>query len=199
MSGSPVFVGRQAAWAPSPTRFPFGKEPIAGITPIAEMLEAAANPARRAPPPPASGRSAPRLRFAAPLDREAVAAALRGPLRAARPGRLPGRAAAAERSPEPRCSPLALPLVFSGFEPDTFDWARGVFSAMGFAPVMGGGGGGASPGPSPDLAPGAAVGISLVEGDLDLSVTRHGHAHRPGPRLRLRPPLLQPRARRSSR
>ena len=67
-------------------------------------------------------------------------------------------------------SPVALPLVFSGFETDTFDWARGVFSAMGFAPVMGGGGGPA-PGPLPDLAPGAAVGVSLVEGDLDLSVT----------------------------
>ena len=67
--------------------------------------------------------------------------------------------------------PLALPLVFSGFDPDTFGWARGVFSSMGFAPLMGGGGGGTSPGPIPDLAPGATVGVSLVEGDLDLSVS----------------------------
>jgi hypothetical protein len=86
------------------------------------------------------------------------------------PGALPG-ASLPPALAGAALSPLALPLVFSGFEPDTFEWARGVFSAMGFAPVMGGGGAAASPGPLPDLAPGAAVGVSLVEGDLDLSVT----------------------------
>ena len=107
--------------------------------------------------------------LAAPLDRASVAAALRRPLRALGPGAfrgepLPSGVAGAS------LSPVALPLVFSGFDADTFDWARGVFSAMGFAPVMGGGGGNA-PGPLPDLSPGAAVGVSLLEGDLDLSVT----------------------------
>jgi hypothetical protein len=67
-------------------------------------------------------------------------------------------------------NPLALPVVFSGFDGETFDWARGVFASMGFAPVLGGGSS-SSLGPTPDLSPGAAVGISLIEGDIDLSVT----------------------------
>lgn len=169
MSGSPVFVDGKLIGAVAYS-FPFGKAPIAGITPIGDMIEAAASAAPRA----ASSRLRPTDAgaLAAPLDRAAVAAALRRPVPAVRsldPGAFrgeplpPGLSGAALR-------PLALPLVFSGFEPDTFDWARGIFSAMGFAPVMGGGGANA-PGPVPDLAPGAAVGVSLVEGDLDLSVT----------------------------
>ena len=166
MSGSPVYVDGRLIGAVA-YAFPFGKEPIAGITPIADMIEAARSPGPRA----ASTRlrSASGGFLAAPLDRASVAAALRRPLRSLAPGAfrgepLPSGVAGAS------LSPVALPLVFSGFDADTFDWARGVFSAMGFAPVMGGGGGNA-PGPLPDLSPGAAVGVSLLEGDLDLSVT----------------------------
>jgi hypothetical protein len=168
MSGSPVYVDGRLLGAIA-YAFPFGKQPIAGITPIGDMLAAAAPGAPRA----ASARlrlDAPGGSLAAPLDADQVAAALARPLRDWAPGSFrgeplpPGLAGAALR-------PLALPLVFSGFDPDTFAWARGVFSAMGFAPVMGGAGGSRSPGPVPDLAPGAAVAVSLVEGDLDLSVS----------------------------
>jgi hypothetical protein len=165
MSGSPVFVDGKLVGAVSYS-FPFGKEPIAGITPIGDMLTAAESPAPRA----ASTRLHPSEGLAAPLDRAAVAAALQRPVRALLPTAFRGEAlpsAVAGAS----LSPLALPLVFSGFEPETFDWARTLFSRAGFAPVMGGGGGGTAPGPVPDLAPGAAVGVSLIEGDLDLSVT----------------------------
>jgi hypothetical protein len=166
MSGSPVFVDGKLVGAVA-YAFPFGKEPIAGITPIADMIEAAGSSAPRA----ASTRLHPGGAGAlkAPLDRASVAAALVRPLRTPAPGAYRGEALPPGVTGA-TLSPVALPLVFSGFEADTFDWARGVFSAMGFAPVMGGGGG-AAPGPLPDLAPGAAVGVSLVEGDLDLSVT----------------------------
>jgi hypothetical protein len=95
---------------------------------------------------------------------------LRRPVRSLVPGRLPADALPAALAGA-AMSPLALPLVFSGFEADTFDWARGLFASLGFAPVLGGGGTASSPGPVPDLAPGSAVGVSLVEGDVDLSVT----------------------------
>ena len=55
--------------------------------------------------------------------------------------------------------------------PSTFEWARGIFSAMGFSPVMGAGKGGALTRDLPDLQPGGAVGLSLIEGDMDLSAT----------------------------
>ncbi len=168
MSGSPVFVDGRLLGAIA-YAFPFGKEPIAGITPIAEML-AASNPGA---PRAASARlrlPSQTAALAAPLDRDAVAAAFARP----QPGLVPG-AFRGEALPQGLAGatlhPLALPLVFSGFEPDTFAWARGVFASMGFAPVMGGGAAGSSPGPVPDLAPGAAIGVSLVEGDLDLSVS----------------------------
>jgi hypothetical protein len=90
---------------------------------------------------------------------------LRGAVAATSPGVLPPSLAGAT------LNPLALPLVFSGFEAETFDWARGVFSSMVFAPILGGSVSTASLGPTPDLAPGAAVGVSLIEGDIDLSVT----------------------------
>jgi hypothetical protein len=62
-------------------------------------------------------------------------------------------------------------MVFSGFDPATFDWARDLFSSLGFSPVMGTGQGPAPREPLPDLAPGSPVGVSLIEGDMDLSVT----------------------------
>ncbi|HXY42161.1 MAG TPA: SpoIVB peptidase S55 domain-containing protein [Vicinamibacteria bacterium] len=156
MSGSPVVVDGRLVGAIAYS-FPFGKEPIAGITPIGEMIDAT----RTAAPRAASARfhAAAGGALAAPLDREQLAAALRRPLQAAAAG------------PAATLQPLALPLVFSGFSPGAFDWAKGVFSSMGFVPVMGGGSGSASVGPLPQLSPGAAVGISLIEGDLDLSVT----------------------------
>jgi hypothetical protein len=169
MSGSPVFVDGKLVGAIS-YAFPFGKEPIAGITPIGEMLDATRNAAPRAASTrfhlPA-GRWAP----SAPLDQAAVAAALRRALPAAAPvdtadAGLAGALAGATLRPVP------LPLTFSGFEPEAFEWARSLFSSMGFAPVMGGGStDGEAVGPVPDLSPGAAVGVSLIEGDLDLSVT----------------------------
>jgi hypothetical protein len=168
MSGSPVFVDDRLVGAVA-YAFPFGKQPIAGITPIGEMMEATQTAAPRA----ASTRfhvGGPTGGLPAPLDRAAVAAALRRPLRSVAAGPL-GTGPAPDPSQGARLMPLALPLVFAGFEPDTFDWARGVFAAAGFAPMLSGGPGTGSVGPIPTLSPGAAVGISLIEGDLDLSVT----------------------------
>ena len=169
MSGSPVFIDGKLVGAVA-YAFPFGKEPIAGITPIAEMLEAT----RVQTPRPASARFRPPLGpggLSAPLDREAVAAVFERPQRAIVPGAFRGEALPS-RLAGAALTPLALPLVFSGFDPATFEWARDLFSSMGFAPVLGSGASGsAALGPLPDLEPGAAVSVSLIEGDLDLSAT----------------------------
>ncbi|HVQ29315.1 MAG TPA: hypothetical protein VMV21_07050, partial [Vicinamibacteria bacterium] len=145
------------------------KETIAGVTPIGEMIEAT----RLATPRAASARFAPRFGTGGPsepLDREAVVAALQRPLRAVFPGAGAALPAAAGVG-SPALVPLSLPLVFSGFDPSTFEWARGVFAPLGFTPVMGTSRAGLPPEPLPDLEPGGAVGISLIEGDLDMSVT----------------------------
>ena len=172
MSGSPVFVDGKLIGAVA-YGFPFSKETIAGITPIGEMIELTRT---NAEVPRAASARFPRpsgtTGLAAPLDRATLIAAMRRPLQSIslhgenmREGSLPAPMAGNA------LRPLALPLVFSGFDPVTFEWARDLFSGLGFAPVMGGGGAGRLPGPLPDLAPGGPIGVSLVEGDLDLSVT----------------------------
>ena len=67
------------------------------------------------------------------------------------------------RRNNPKCS--------SGFDASTFEWAKGVFSGLGFTPMMGAGSVGKPPAPLPDLQPGGALGVSLIEGDMDLSAT----------------------------
>ena len=170
MSGSPVYIGGKLLGAVA-YGFPFSKETIAGITPISEMIDATRTGGPRAASarfPAAFGASGPK----APLDRESLVAALKRPLptiplsagalRGDMPSSLVGQSLA----------PLSVPLVFSGFDPAAFEWARGVFSGMGFSPVMGTGGKGVLPTAAlPDLQPGGAVGISLIEGDMDLSAT----------------------------
>src|ERR687898_939973 len=67
MSGSPVYIDGRLIGAVSYSIGAFSKEPIAGITPIAEMKDATAMP-RRATPPQA--------RLELPITREGLSAAL---------------------------------------------------------------------------------------------------------------------------
>ena len=170
MSGSPVFIDGKLVGAVS-YGFPFSKETICGITPIGEMIEDTSTDAPRA----ASARFRTASlgpgtdALAAPLDRASLMAAIQRPLTsvplAGAAGQLPPALAAES------LRPLSLPLVFSGFDPSAFEWAKGVFSGLGFTPVMGAGAIGKPPAPLPDLQPGGALGVSLIEGDMDLSVT----------------------------
>jgi SpoIVB peptidase S55 len=168
MSGSPVYIDGKLVGAVA-YGFPFSKETIAGITPIGEMISATNGPAtaRAASTrfPAALGAG-----LKAPLDPKAMVAALQRPVPA-----LSGATATVRGQVPPHLlgqslSPLSLPLVFSGFDAQTFDWAKGIFSAMGFSPVMGTGSK-ALTADLPDLQPGGAVGLSLIEGDMDLSAT----------------------------
>ncbi len=168
MSGSPVFIDGKLIGAVA-YGYPFSKETIAGITPIGEMIEAtrpSSTPraaSARWPGAFAAASGAAGLRL--PLDREQLVAGLRRALPALEWQGAPLAAGGTLR-------PLALPLTFSGFDPAAFEWARGLFAGLGFAPVLGGAAGADTrAGALPPLEPGAAVGISLVEGDLDVSVT----------------------------
>jgi hypothetical protein len=170
MSGSPVFIDGKLVGAVS-YGFPFSKETICGITPIGEMIEDTSTDTPRS----ASARfrtaslgPGPHA-LAAPLDRASLMAAIQRPMSsvplAGAAGQLPPALAAESMRP------LSLPLVFSGFDASTFEWAKGVFSGLGFTPMMGAGSVGKPPAPLPDLQPGGALGVSLIEGDMDLSVT----------------------------
>lgn len=167
MSGSPVYIDGKLLGAVA-YGFPFSKETIAGITPIGEMLAATRADAPRtraacARFKPAWGADGP----AAPLDVAGLVALLRHP-----PAELLRRAdAAGAVLPAGGLAPLALPLVFSGFDAGAFTWARALFAGLGFTAVAALPSGGAPLEPLPPLEPGAPVGVSLIEGDLDVSAT----------------------------
>ena len=170
MSGSPVFIDGKLVGAVS-YGFPFSKETICGITPIGEMIEDTSTDTPRAASArfPMASLASGSHALAAPLDRASLMAAIQRPVSsvplAGAAGQLPPALAAES------LRPLSLPLVFSGFDASAFEWAKGVFSGLGFTPVMGAGAIGKPPVPLPDLQPGGALGVSLIEGDMDLSVT----------------------------
>jgi hypothetical protein len=62
--------------------------------------------------------------------------------------------------------PISVPLVFSGFEPQSISWVSDRLEGFGLAPVVGGGAGEAASAP---LLPGSVLAVKFVEGDLDMS------------------------------
>ncbi len=176
MSGSPVYIDGRMIGAVAYALGQFSKEPIAGITPIAEMREVAAIPAHR----PAMQK----VRLQIPITRDGMAAALRTAFSwihpfAERPedvqmvgpgAGLPVGGAAIGTM----LSPIATPLVMSGFDPSVANTIAGPFKDAGFIPMAGGMApqdAGATPGKPEPLQPGDAIGVNLVGGDLALGAT----------------------------
>jgi len=178
MSGSPVFIDGKLVGAVSYSLGSFPKEPIAGITPIAEMTDAAAiNDIRP---------SGARVKVEFPLTREGLTAAFRKALNWNRPfadrpedTRGFGVAAVGGFGPEQLGTlmrPIATPLAMSGFEPEVADLFGSAMREQGFLP-----GGGTAAGPGTNargempfegpLKPGDGVGVMLVSGDLQLGAT----------------------------
>jgi hypothetical protein len=175
MSGSPVYVDGKLIGAVSYALGSFSKEPIAGITPIAEMTDSTAQGNIR---PPGA-----RVKVEFPLTREGLSVAFRKALTWNRPfaerpndTELSGIASVAGMA-APQLGtllrPIATPLVMSGFEPDLADMFGSAFRDQGFIPTGGSVAGmhlGEKPYEGP-LKPGDAVGVMLVGGDLMLGGT----------------------------
>ena len=174
MSGSPVYVEGRLIGAVAYSLGAFAKEPIAGITPIAEMTEAVTLEGPR----PAAARVD--LEF--PMTREQLIAAFRRALSGYRPfadspdhARLVGPASIAGLGSGELATtlrPIATPLVMSGFDPDFAEALGAAFGHAGFTPS--GGVAGGRPGDMAfegPLKPGDAVGVALVTGDLMLGGT----------------------------
>jgi len=151
MSGSPVYLEGKLAGALAFRIGEFSKEPIAGVTPIAEMLEISAM--NRAP-----------IEDSAP-----VKAASTGP---ASKVSTPGTTALPTQSQDfaNYLKPIETPLVFSGFSQDALQRFAPQFAAAGVLPVMGVGSVSDVKQPEP-LEPGSAVSAILVRGDMDIAAT----------------------------
>ena len=170
MSGSPVYIDGRLVGAVSYSLGSFSKEPIAGITPVDEMIAAVSMPARRA--------ANPRARLPLPVTQEGLAAVIRQTFSRARPfAERPsdvqaiGLPIATGEQMGVLLRPIATPLVMAGFHPDVRELLAGAFRGQGFAPLASGGAGFTMRQPGEPLQPGDAVGASLISGDLALAGT----------------------------
>lgn len=175
MSGSPVYVDGRLLGAVAYSLGQFSKEPIAGITPIGEMLDATA------PAATARGRAVAAPPYDLALDAESLLADWRRTLASPQVLQvhprtaLDGLEAAAGRGLS--LVPITTPLTLGGFTSDATALIGDLLGPAGFVPVTGearrmadaeAAAAADEPGP---LAPGDAVGVSLVGGDLSLGAT----------------------------
>jgi hypothetical protein len=155
MSGSPVYIDGQLVGAIAYS-FSFAKEPIAGITPIGEMLAVAEEPKQSKP----SAAPAPPFRTSLSID---DLVAVNNGLFASRPTLF---------SQGQTLSPIGVPMVFGGFSPAVVEKTRPLFSQWGFYPVNSGGAGQSGTAAAPagsTLQEGDPVAVELVSGDLSVA------------------------------
>jgi len=152
MSGSPIFIEDRLVGAVAYT-WGFSTEPIAGVTPIEEMLDMQGAE-------PAAGVRLEGLPFSA-VD-------WRGQFRSA--DRLSEFLDDREAFLRPvSAQDLPLSLAVSGFGPRGLRWLAPRLERAGFLPVQSGTP--AGPVPAVSLEPGSAIGVKLVRGDLDMTAT----------------------------
>jgi hypothetical protein len=169
MSGSPVYINGRLIGAVSYSIGAFPKEPIAGITPIAEMKDATPLPRR-------AGTGQARLEL--PLTPEGLTAALAAistrisPF-ARRPADVQsiGMPTAEGAQLGSMLRPISTPLLMGGFEPDAVALISDAFKNAGFTPVVTGIAGSAQTAPAGALREGDAIGVSLASGDIDMGAT----------------------------
>jgi hypothetical protein len=172
MSGSPVYIDGRLVGAVSYSLGQFSKEPIAGITPIDEMIEAATFGTSR--------RAAARVELQVPITPEGLRASLRQAFSWARPFAdtaadvqvLGGIGLQAGLGTLLR--PIATPLTLGGFDAGVVDPIASAFRDQGFVPMLAGSSAAQANGNSgspPPLRPGDPVGVALMSGDLELGAT----------------------------
>src|SRR5215470_9554364 len=149
MSGSPVYIDGKLLGAIAYRIGQFSKEPIAGVTPIEQMLEISEFDASI----PAAGTPASAKPF--------------GATRTSTPG-------VEDNNPTQNYAqylqPIDAPFVFNGFNEAAIKQFAPAFASAGITPVMGVGSASKEKQPEP-LQPGSAVSAILVRGDMDVAAT----------------------------
>src|ERR1700678_1842963 len=165
MSGSPVYLDGKLAGALAFRIGEFSKEPIAGVTPIADMLEINAldqSPAEE------SVAVKPALNNVAGKTSTPGDSALPAVMQ---PDSMQSDSAAASVSGFANyLKPIETPLVFNGFSQEAIQLFSGQLGAAGIVPVMGAGSVSDDKQPEP-LEAGSAVSAVLVRGDMNIEAT----------------------------
>lgn len=149
MSGSPVYIDGKLLGAIAYRIGQFSKEPIAGVTPIEQMLEIN------------------EFDQSIPQSGAAAAARVSGASRTSTPGRDDSNPI---QSYAQYLTPIDAPFVFNGFNEAAIRQFAPALSAVGITPVMGVGSASKEKQPEP-LVPGSAVSAIMVRGDMDVAAT----------------------------
>jgi len=149
MSGSPVYFDGKLAGALAFRIGEFSKEPIAGVTPIAEMLEI--DSLDRKPT----------------VEQTTVGSPDSGATQTSSPGDRQGSLQGYGNY----LRPIDTPLAFNGFSEETLRRFGPQFAAAGIVPVMGTGSVSSETKQPEALEPGSAVSAVLVRGDMDIAAT----------------------------
>lgn len=149
MSGSPVYVGTKLLGSLSYRIGQFSKDPIAGITPIEQMLEVRDIPMRRSDSP-------------SPNQLASAASDHQGPLSIA----------------NTTFQAIETPIVMSGFQPEAIKLWQQKMAGTGLDVIAAGGSGssaaagkGFSSSAIASIEPGSAVSMQLIRGDLEVAAT----------------------------
>jgi len=154
MSGSPVYLDGRLAGAMAFRIGEFSKEPIAGVTPIEQMLEI--NALDRTPEA-ASGNGSTGSKTNSPSSSRSSSPALASSF-------------SDVQQFANYLKPIETPLVFSGFSQEAIEKFAPQFASAGVVPVMGVGSVSDAKQPEP-LEPGSSVSAVLVRGDMDIAAT----------------------------
>ena len=153
MSGSPVYIDGKLIGAVAYRLGSFAKKPIAGITPIANMLEIIEDSKKEPLSNAEIGRSPfPEREFPFPSHKN--------------------KALKERSSLEPLSEnyssfmQIQTPVMMGGFSAETIEYIAPTLKELGMMPVQGGGISVSSDSDIVSLEPGAVVGIELVRGDL---------------------------------
>ncbi|MBX9679071.1 MAG: hypothetical protein K2X38_09935 [Gemmataceae bacterium] len=160
MSGSPIYIQGKLLGAVA-FAWPFGKEPLAGVTPFSQMHEFAAGFEKK----DLAGKNGPvRTSLRAPIrvgDRQYDSVTVSGDF----------------SDPQPTAAdgiwmvPLRTPIAVTGFTRQSLSHLREDFASLGMVPMQGGGVGSNIPEAEKNipLQAGGALTVAMVTGDFDMS------------------------------
>lgn len=179
MSGSPIYINDKLIGALS-YGFDFSREPIAGVTPICDMLDALAEPRDATSKKKISeydDKPSPR-KSGLPLSLNAVPSMSIGSLSgtSGRPDDMQGFRRSMVGSGAPKMVPLMAPVSLSGFSPRAAQFLKGRLAERGLEISEGGVGGldgelGGGEKIASMLKPGSSVGVMLSTGDFASAAT----------------------------
>jgi hypothetical protein len=171
MSGSPVYIDGKLVGAIA-FSFPFAKEPIAGITPIKQMIDIFERGSEGRTSAPQEPRAVSFTQLAATdwkmsLPKPVVTGA---PLVASVSAGSPLVSLLGQQY-----QPIATPVVFGGISQESLQLFAPQLMANGLLPVSGAGGAAAitplAPSNEKTLAPGTSVSVQLVRGDYSIAAS----------------------------